>query len=228
MRPREWVAVHRKHHAATDTAEDPHSPLVVGFWRVQLGNVGLYKRVASDTANTRKYARDIPQTAIDKLAFDYSLVGLGIGIAILVVGMCAPRLPAVGRVPRGRHPRRHLRDAVGRDQRHRPPPRQAALRQLRDQRAAPRARDGRRRPAQQPPRRAHVGALRARSGARSIRAGGSCARWCSSASRVSATTTSSSRPPRSRGQGFSAFSTERSWSGPQKSAGAGVVTPLSM
>src|SRR6185295_17513080 len=48
MRPREWVAVHRKHHAATDTPEDPHSPKVVGFWRVQLGNVGLYKKVAAD------------------------------------------------------------------------------------------------------------------------------------------------------------------------------------
>src|SRR5690349_20804287 len=43
MRPRQWVAVHRKHHAATDTPEDPHSPKVLGFWRVQLGNVGLYK-----------------------------------------------------------------------------------------------------------------------------------------------------------------------------------------
>src|SRR6476646_1051556 len=60
MRPREWVAVHRKHHASTDTAEDPHSPMVVGFWRVQLGNVGLYKRAASNKENLRKYARDIP------------------------------------------------------------------------------------------------------------------------------------------------------------------------
>src|SRR3954467_13227158 len=48
MRPREWVAVHRKHHAATDTVDDPHSPIVHGFWRVQLGNVGLYKKVAGD------------------------------------------------------------------------------------------------------------------------------------------------------------------------------------
>jgi stearoyl-CoA desaturase (delta-9 desaturase) len=87
MRPREWVAVHRKHHAATDTVEDPHSPAVVGFWRVQLGNVGLYKKVASDEENTRKYARDVPVDAFDKYAFDYSLVGLSIGIAILVVVM---------------------------------------------------------------------------------------------------------------------------------------------
>jgi stearoyl-CoA desaturase (delta-9 desaturase) len=89
MRPREWVAVHRKHHAATDTPDDPHSPMQVGFWRVQLGNVGLYKKVAADRANTMKYARDIRPDALDKLAFDYSLLGLGLGIVILVVTMWA-------------------------------------------------------------------------------------------------------------------------------------------
>lgn len=89
MRPREWVAVHRKHHAATDTPDDPHSPKQVGFWRVQLGNVGLYKRVAADQLNTQKYARDLPADRLDKLAFDYSLLGLGLGIAILVVTMWA-------------------------------------------------------------------------------------------------------------------------------------------
>src|SRR5258706_11209983 len=36
---REWVAVHRKHHAFTDKEGDPHSPLLEGFWKVQLGNV---------------------------------------------------------------------------------------------------------------------------------------------------------------------------------------------
>ncbi|MDQ1385708.1 MAG: hypothetical protein QOG65_3087 [Actinomycetota bacterium] len=87
MRPREWVAVHRKHHAATDTPDDPHSPKQVGFWRVQLGNVGLYKRVAADEENTNKYARDIRPDALDKLALDYSLLGLGLGVVILVVTM---------------------------------------------------------------------------------------------------------------------------------------------
>jgi len=89
MRPREWVAVHRKHHAATDTDEDPHSPMQMGFWRVQLGNVGLYKKVASDDANTGKYARDITRDRLDRIAFDYSLVGLGGGIVILVLTMWA-------------------------------------------------------------------------------------------------------------------------------------------
>jgi len=89
MRPREWVAVHRKHHASTDTSEDPHSPLVVGFWRVQLGNVGLYKRAARDDEMVRKYARDIPTDRLDRLAFDYAFVGLGIGVTIIVVVMWA-------------------------------------------------------------------------------------------------------------------------------------------
>jgi len=89
MRPREWVAVHRKHHAATDTPDDPHSPAQLGFWRVQLGNVGLYKKCAADPATTKKYARDLSPDALDRVAFDYSLVGLGVGIAILVVTMWA-------------------------------------------------------------------------------------------------------------------------------------------
>jgi stearoyl-CoA desaturase (delta-9 desaturase) len=89
MRPREWVAVHRKHHAATDTPDDPHSPLQVGFWRVQLGNVGLYKSCASDPVNVSKYARDLPPDRLDRLAFDYSLAGLGLGTAVLVLTMWA-------------------------------------------------------------------------------------------------------------------------------------------
>jgi stearoyl-CoA desaturase (delta-9 desaturase) len=82
MRPRGWVAVHRKHHSATDTADDPHSPIVHGFWRVQLGNVGLYKKVAGDEAQVRRYARDLPPDGLDRVLFDRALLGLGVGTAI--------------------------------------------------------------------------------------------------------------------------------------------------
>ncbi len=104
MRPREWVAVHRKHHAQTDTPEDPHSPAIVGFWRVQLGNVGLYKKVAADELNTRKYARDIPRDHLDRWFFDRALLGLGIGIAILVASLWALGFPWwIGFVAAGIH-----------------------------------------------------------------------------------------------------------------------------
>lgn len=85
MRPREWVAVHRRHHASTDTSADPHSPRVLGFWRVQLGNAALYRRAARDELTVRRYARDVPQDRLDRWFFNHSLVGLGIGIAILCV-----------------------------------------------------------------------------------------------------------------------------------------------
>jgi stearoyl-CoA desaturase (delta-9 desaturase) len=83
IRPRQWVAVHRKHHAHTDVEGDPHSPLLEGFAAVQLGNVGLYRKVAKDEAQVARYARDLPADRWDRLFFDHALVGLGIGIALL-------------------------------------------------------------------------------------------------------------------------------------------------
>src|SRR5438034_1790451 len=44
----EWVAVHRKHHAFTDCEGDPHSPRLLGFWRVQLLNVYYYIAACRD------------------------------------------------------------------------------------------------------------------------------------------------------------------------------------
>jgi stearoyl-CoA desaturase (delta-9 desaturase) len=81
----EWAAVHRRHHAATDTELDPHSPAVVGFWRVQLANAALYRRVARDGVTTEKYARDLPPDRFDRWFFDHAFLGLGIGITILIV-----------------------------------------------------------------------------------------------------------------------------------------------
>jgi len=85
MRVREWVAVHRKHHAFTDQPEDPHSPAQVGFWRVQLGNVGLYRTAARDPENIRRYAKDLPQTTLDRWFLDRAFLGLAVGTTILTV-----------------------------------------------------------------------------------------------------------------------------------------------
>src|ERR1700761_8930600 len=48
IEPRQWVAVHRKHHAHTDVDGDPHSPVLRGYAAVQFGNVGMYRKVAND------------------------------------------------------------------------------------------------------------------------------------------------------------------------------------
>lgn len=48
MNTREWVAVHRKHHQAADTAADPHSPKIYGIWRVLFGGAFLYVKAKRD------------------------------------------------------------------------------------------------------------------------------------------------------------------------------------
>jgi stearoyl-CoA desaturase (delta-9 desaturase) len=85
IRPRQWVAVHRKHHAHTDEAGDPHSPVLEGFATVQFGNVVLYRRVARDQLAVERYARDLPPDAWDRILFDHALIGLSLGIGLLLL-----------------------------------------------------------------------------------------------------------------------------------------------
>lgn len=83
IRPRQWVAVHRRHHAYTDIDGDPHSPLLEGFAHVQLGNVALYRKAARDKITVEKYAKDLPADRWDRVLFDHALLGLALGIAAL-------------------------------------------------------------------------------------------------------------------------------------------------
>jgi len=82
---KEWVAVHRKHHAFTDEAGDPHSPRLEGFWNVQLGNVYYYIREAKKTDVVERYARDIAEGWWDRHVFCYGWPGLTVGTLLLCV-----------------------------------------------------------------------------------------------------------------------------------------------
>jgi stearoyl-CoA desaturase (Delta-9 desaturase) len=82
-----WVAVHRKHHAFTDREGDPHSPRLLGFWRVQLFNVYYYVRACRDQASIEKHAPDLPPDRLDRLLFSRGLPGLAVGISALCVVM---------------------------------------------------------------------------------------------------------------------------------------------
>jgi stearoyl-CoA desaturase (Delta-9 desaturase) len=80
---REWVAVHRKHHAFTDQEGDPHSPVLEGFWKVQLGNVFYYMREVKKSDVVERYARDISEGWWDRHVFQHGLLGLVIGIGAI-------------------------------------------------------------------------------------------------------------------------------------------------
>jgi stearoyl-CoA desaturase (Delta-9 desaturase) len=81
----QWVAVHRKHHTFTDKVGDPHSPRVLGFWKVQLGNVYYYAREASNPETIEKFAPDLPEDRLDRALFSWGWLGVGLGFAALVL-----------------------------------------------------------------------------------------------------------------------------------------------
>ncbi len=83
--PIRWVSVHRKHHAHTDKIGDPHSPVLLGYAKVQWTNVALYRKVARDPDEVARYARDLAPDRWDRVLFDHSLLGLGLGIGLLYV-----------------------------------------------------------------------------------------------------------------------------------------------
>ena len=86
---KEWVAVHRKHHAFTDQEGDPHSPALMGFWNVQLGNVFLYVKEAKNQEVIDRYARDIEQDVWDRWFFNHGAFGplAGTIVLCLVLGL---------------------------------------------------------------------------------------------------------------------------------------------
>ncbi len=67
--PRDWVAVHRKHHHFSDKDGDPHSPYIHGFWKVWLGNAFYYRREARNPITVRKYTLDYRKDLIDRIPF---------------------------------------------------------------------------------------------------------------------------------------------------------------
>ena len=85
IKPKEWVAVHRKHHAFTDVEGDPHSPVLHGWKTVQMKNVAMYRKSVQNPETIAKYARDLPDDRWDRYFFGHNKTGLGLGIAFLIV-----------------------------------------------------------------------------------------------------------------------------------------------
>jgi stearoyl-CoA desaturase (Delta-9 desaturase) len=83
--PREWVAVHRKHHNFSDVEGDPHSPHIEGYWQIMIANVYYYKREARNGDTLERYAADLPHDRLDKFLFKYPELGYVVTGALLVL-----------------------------------------------------------------------------------------------------------------------------------------------
>ena len=66
MNTREWVAIHRKHHQASDTEADPHSPQIYGIWRVLFGGAFLYAKAKQDREMVEKLGISTPNDWIER------------------------------------------------------------------------------------------------------------------------------------------------------------------
>ena len=78
MNTKEWVAVHRKHHAKCDTDEDPHSPVTHGLNKVLWEGVELYKAAGTDKDMLEQYGRGTPVDWIERNLYSRANYTLGI------------------------------------------------------------------------------------------------------------------------------------------------------
>jgi stearoyl-CoA desaturase (delta-9 desaturase) len=109
MLTREWVAVHRKHHAYCETKDDPHSPQILGLRKVLFEGAELYRDEKNNRETVEKFGRGAPDDWLEKnvylrvpyggiilmIFFDLLLFGVP-GIIIIAIQMMSMPLFAAG------------------------------------------------------------------------------------------------------------------------------------
>jgi stearoyl-CoA desaturase (delta-9 desaturase) len=79
MVTREWVAIHRKHHAKCETVDDPHSPQVHGIRKVLLEGVELYRSESRNAETMQRYGHGTPDDWVERNVYGrYTWQGVGL------------------------------------------------------------------------------------------------------------------------------------------------------
>lgn len=84
-----WTAIHRKHHAKVETADDPHSPQIKGLATVFLYGTELYKKEAKNQETLDRYGEGTPDDWMERNVYTkHSALGimLMLGINLLLFG----------------------------------------------------------------------------------------------------------------------------------------------
>ncbi len=87
MVTKEWVAVHRKHHANTDKRYDPHSPYNEGLLRVLFGGAWLYTKAAEDKIMVDAYGKGTPDDWMERNVYSKHS-RLGITLLLFINLLC--------------------------------------------------------------------------------------------------------------------------------------------
>ncbi|MFN7344761.1 MAG: acyl-CoA desaturase [Betaproteobacteria bacterium] len=79
MVTKEWVAIHRKHHAKCETADDPHSPVTHGIGKVLREGAELYRAESKVQATIDKYSHGVPDDWVERHVYSrYTWQGVGL------------------------------------------------------------------------------------------------------------------------------------------------------
>ena len=83
MITREWVAIHRKHHAKCEREGDPHSPAVFGLAQVFFRGAELYRDEAQNQETLQRYSHGTPDDWLEQHLYRrHNLLGIGLMLAI--------------------------------------------------------------------------------------------------------------------------------------------------
>ncbi|WP_058361535.1 DesA family fatty acid desaturase [Xanthomonas translucens] len=93
MITKEWVAIHRKHHAKVETDEDPHSPQTKGIGRVFWRGVELYREARAMRGDIEQYGKGAPDDWIERRLYT-PRANLG-PVALLAVNFLLFGLPGI-------------------------------------------------------------------------------------------------------------------------------------
>ncbi len=86
MVTKEWVAIHRKHHAKCETEDDPHSPQTRGIKTVLLTGSELYRSEAKNQETLAKFGHNTPDDWIERNLYSrYSWQGVGLTLILDVL-----------------------------------------------------------------------------------------------------------------------------------------------
>jgi stearoyl-CoA desaturase (delta-9 desaturase) len=89
MQTREWVSIHRKHHAKCETAEDPHSPQTRGLNKVLWEGAELYMAESQNAETLAKYSHGTPNDWAERNVysrFTWHGCGVMLGLDLILFG----------------------------------------------------------------------------------------------------------------------------------------------
>ena len=86
MVTKEWAAIHRKHHAKVETADDPHSPVTRGLSTVLWTGAELYRAESRNPETIEHYGHGTPDDWVERTVYTpYSWQGVGLMLAVNLV-----------------------------------------------------------------------------------------------------------------------------------------------